>query len=200
MGATQLVTRQFAIFVAGGTALFVAIVTVMVAFVIRYNRRRHPVATEVPGNVALEILWIVVPTILVIGMFLMGVRGYRLMREVPEGAMTVKVTAFSFGWQFEYENGKRTQELFVPAGRPVRLEITSRDVIHSFFAPDLRVKEDAVPGMKTYTWFAVDKPREITVLCAEYCGVGHSDMASRIVAVPPERFDAWLADKAAARP
>jgi len=200
MGATELITRQFTIFVAAGAALFVAIVTTMVAFVVRYNRKRHPVAAEISGSFWLELTWIVVPTVLVLGMFVMGVRGYRVMRQVPEGAMTVKVTAFSFGWQFDYENGKRTRELFVPERRPVRLEITSRDVIHSFFAPDLHVKEDAVPGMKTWTWFAVETAGEHTVLCAEYCGVGQSDMLTRIVAVPAERFEAGYADKAAQRP
>lgn len=200
MTATQVISRQFQIFQAVGGALLFAIVGTMVAFVIRYNRRRHPVATEIPGNVWLEVTWIVVPTILVVAMFFMGLRGYRLLREVPEGAMNVKVTAFQFGWQFEYENGRRTQELFVPEKKPVRLDITSRDVIHSFFAPDLHVKQDAVPGMKTHAWFVVEQPGEHTVLCAEYCGISHSDMLTRIVAVPAGRFDAWYANQAAARP
>ncbi len=200
MTAAQVIARQFAIFQIVGGALFVAIVGTMVAFVIRYNRSRHPTATEIPGNAWLEAAWIIVPTILVIGMFFMGLRGYRLLTDVPADAMRIKVTAYSFGWQFDYGNGKRTKELFVPEKRPVRLDITSRDVIHSFFAPDLHIKQDAVPGMTTKAWFVVDQPGEHTVLCAEYCGLGHSDMMTRIVAVPVERFDAWYADQAAARP
>jgi cytochrome c oxidase subunit II len=200
MNVTQVISRQLTIFQVAGTVLFLAIVATMVFFVIRYRRSRHPVAVEIPGNLALEIVWIVVPTVLAVGMFFMGLHGYQLLRQVPEGAMSIKVEAFAYGWEFQYDNGKKTQELYVPTGRPVRVEMTSRDVIHSFFAPDLHVKEDVVPGMKTTAWFVVDSPGEHTVLCAEYCGIGHSDMMTKIVAVPQEQFDAWYADKSKARP
>jgi cytochrome c oxidase subunit II len=200
MNATQVISRQLTIFQVAGTALFLAIIATMVYFVIRYRRSRHPVAVEIPGNLLLEIVWIIVPTVLAVGMFFMGLRGYQLLRQVPEGAMSVKVEAFTYGWEFQYENGKKTQELYVPVRKPVRVELTSRDVIHSFFAPDFHVKEDVVPGMKTTAWFVVEEPGEHTILCAEYCGIGHSDMMSKIIAVPQERFDAWYADKAAPRP
>ena len=200
MNVPAVIDRQFAIFAGGSAILFVGIVAAMVVFVLRYNRKRHPHAEEIPGNTWLEVIWIVVPTILVMGMFVMGVRGYRLLRDVPEGAMVVKVTAFEYGWQFDYENGRQAPELYVPVKRPIKLDITSRDVIHSFFAPDLRIKADAVPGMKTHAWFVLDAPGEHTVLCAEYCGVGHSDMLTKIVGVPADRFDAWYADKAKERP
>ena len=200
MNVAGVIDRQFAIFAGGSAILFIAIVATMVVFVLRYNRRRHPKAEEIPGNTWLEVAWIIVPTLLVMGMFVMGVRGYRLLRDVPEGAMVVKVTAFQYGWQFEYENGRQTPELYVPVKRPVKLDITSRDVIHSFFAPDLRIKSDAVPGMKTQAWFVLDEPGEHTVLCAEYCGIGHSDMLTKIVGVPQDRFDAWYPDKAKQRP
>ncbi len=200
MNVAAVITRQFAIFAGGSAILFVAIVGAMVVFVLRYNRRRHPKAEEIPGNTWLEVAWIVVPTVLVMGMFVMGVRGYQLLKDVPEGAMAVKVTAFSYGWQFEYENQRRTPELYVPVKRPVKLEITSRDVIHAFYAPDLHINFDAVPGMTTQTWFVLDEPGEHIVLCAEYCGIGHSEMLSKIVAVPADRFDAWYQDKTKAKP
>jgi cytochrome c oxidase subunit 2 len=200
MSPSHLISRQMEIFVLASAVLFVAIVTTTVMFLIRYNRKRSPVAADIRGNLPLEIAWIVVPTILVMGMFFMGLRGYRALRDVPEGAMNVRVTAFEYGWQFDYDNGKRSQQLVVPVKRPVRLELTSKDVIHSFFAPDFRVKMDCVPGMKTQAWFVADSPGEFNVLCAEYCGVGHSGMLSKIVAVPAERFDAWLASKTASAP
>jgi cytochrome c oxidase subunit 2 len=98
-------------------------------------------------------------------------------------------------WRFAYPGGPSAIDVLrVPAGRPVRLLITSRDVIHSFFVPELRLKQDALPGRYTQTWFQVDQPGRFTVYCAEYCGLSHSGMLAELVVMPPEEFDAWLVE------
>lgn len=172
------------------------ITAAMIYFVYKYSRKRHPVPSDKADNMLLEATWIVIPTIIVLVMFWYGWSGFKALREVPEGAMTVKVEGYSFGWQFEYENGKKSKELVVPAGVPVKVEITSRDVLHSFFIPAYRIKIDAVPGQSTYVTFTADKEGEYDIFCTEYCGVGHSKMLSKVVAVPQEKFDAFLAEQA----
>ena len=106
--------------------------------------------------------------------------------------MTINVTARQWSWLFEYENGKRSDVLNVPLGKPIRLIMTSVDVVHSFFVPAYRIKEDCVPGMKTHLWFTADELGTYDIFCTEYCGVGHSHMRSTIVVMPPENFMKWL--------
>jgi cytochrome c oxidase subunit 2 len=187
----RYVNTQFAILLWFSGVVFVGIIAVMVAFVIRYRRSRHPVAVDIRGNRLLEALWIIIPTILVLGIFYVGLTGYLFLRRAPADAMDVKVLAFQYGWEFEYENGRKNRRLMVPEDRPVRLLLTSRDVIHSFFVPDFRIKQDAVPGLTTSLWFEATEPGQHDVLCAEYCGLAHSDMLTKVVVVPPEEFEVW---------
>jgi cytochrome c oxidase subunit II len=99
-------------------------------------------------------------------------------------------------WHFAYPDGPNSNAtLTVPAGRPVRLLLTSRDVIHSFFVPEFRVKQDAVPGRYTELWFEASKPGRYRVFCTEFCGTWHSDMAGHVVVLPPAEFDAWMAEQ-----
>ncbi|MBF0418375.1 MAG: cytochrome c oxidase subunit II [Magnetococcales bacterium] len=125
-------------------------------------------------------------------------------RDVPRNAMEVKVTGSMWNWNFEYENGvtssfvvdsKEGDGLVVPVGRPVVLRMTSSDVVHSFFLPDYRVKEDLMPGRVTYLWFNPDKAGETIATCAEYCGNRHSYMWTKVKMVPQAEFDAWVAKK-----
>jgi cytochrome c oxidase subunit 2 len=121
---------------------------------------------------------------------------FNLQRSVPAGALEVKVTGSQFYWEFDYGNGlTTTNEMKVPVGKPVVLRLSSTDVIHSFFIPDFRIKEDAVPGRKTYLWFVAPKVGTTLATCAEFCGVGHPVMPANIEAVPPAEFEAWLASK-----
>ncbi len=188
---TAMINREFWILFGFSGVLFLLIVGLMVAFVIRYHRSRHPVPADISGNFWLELTWVAVPTLLVLGLFYIGLTGYLFERRAPEDSMPVKVLAFQYGWTFTYENGRETDELYVPVGRPVRLLLTSKDVIHSFFVPAFRIKQDAVPGLTTTMWFQAETPGEFDVLCAEYCGVGHSAMLSKVVAMPPEEFSTW---------
>ena len=198
--SAQIVGSQFLLLFVFSAVVLVGIVAVMITFVVRYRRSRHPVAADISGNTLLEVLWISIPTILVLGMFALGLRGYLFMRRPPAGAMEVKVLAFQFGWEFEYENGVKKPELTIPEDTPVLLRLRSRDVVHSFFVPDFRIKQDAVPGMETTMWFQVDEPGEHDALCAEYCGVAHSDMMTTVKVLDRASFDAWYAAAGEASP
>jgi cytochrome c oxidase subunit 2 len=125
--------------------------------------------------------------------WVIGFFQYVRMRVPPENALTVYVTGKQWMWKFGYPDGESTiSTLYVPTGRPVRLLLTSRDVIHSFFVPDFRVKYDALPGRYTTLWFEVPSPGTHLVMCAEYCGVGHSIMRAQVVALSPEDYARWV--------
>jgi cytochrome c oxidase subunit 2 len=193
VNAVQAVDNTF-LFIFGVSALLLAGITVaMIWFVIRYSRKRNPNPAQFHGNLMAEVIWIVLPTLLVMAMFYSGWHSYRALREAPAGALEVKVTARMWSWDFEYANGKHSGTLVVPVGRPVRLVLTSSDVLHGFFAPAFRIKVDTVPGMTTYAWFRADKPGEHVVFCSVYCGLQHAKMLTAIRAVAPEDFDAFLA-------
>ncbi|MGE4287230.1 MAG: cytochrome c oxidase subunit II [Salinivirgaceae bacterium] len=170
------------------------ITAVMIYFIYKYHKSRNPVATQIEGSNTLEVIWTVIPLIIVLVMFYYGYRGYAVMREVPEDAITVKVISYMWDWDFEYENGKLSKDLYVPLNKAVKLELTSLDVIHSLYIPAFRVKEDAVPGVTNYMWFIAQLEGSYDVLCAEYCGLRHSYMDAKAIVVPEEEYLAWLAD------
>jgi len=179
-----------------GISLFflIGITAVMIYFVFRYHKTRNPKATQIHGSNTLEIIWTVVPLILVMVMFYYGYKGYALMREVPDDAMQVKVTAYMWDWDFQYENGKISKDLYIPINKAVKLNMVSLDVIHSFYISAFRVKEDVVPGRENYMWFEAQKEGSYDILCAEYCGLRHSYMDAKAIVMPQEKFDSWLAD------
>ncbi len=164
---------------------------VMLYFVFRYSRKRNPNPTDVKENLTLEIIWTVVPTILVLAIFYVGWKGFQYMRTVPPDAMPIKVTARQWSWTFDYANGKETNVLKVPVRKPVKLLITSADVLHSLFIPAYRIKEDCVPGMETYLWFLPDQLGSYDLFCTEYCGVGHSAMITKVEVMPQKDFEEW---------
>jgi cytochrome c oxidase subunit 2 len=172
-------------------ALLVVITFLMVYFVVRYHRKRHKTPQDIEGNTILEIVWIVVPTILVLAMFYYGWVGFRAMRQVPANAMVVKVEARMWSWAFEYENGKRTDHLRVPLGRDIKLAMISRDMVHSLYIPAFRVKEDLVPRQETTMWFVSNRLGTYDIMCAEYCGMGHSRMMSKVIVMPEKDFQEW---------
>ncbi|HUI67518.1 MAG TPA: cytochrome c oxidase subunit II [Nitrospirota bacterium] len=164
---------------------------VMIYFLIRYSRRRNPKPEDVKENLTIEILWTVIPTILVLLIFFAGWKGFQYMRTVPPDAMPVKVTARQWSWLFTYENGKQDSVLRVPLGKPVKLLITSADVLHSLYIPAYRIKEDCVPGMETHLWFLPDEIGSYDLFCTEYCGVGHSAMITKVEVVSQKDFNDW---------
>jgi cytochrome c oxidase subunit 2 len=163
----------------------------MVYFVIRYRREKHPQPADIEGSTWLEITWTVIPTLIVLTMFYYGLTGFEFLKKVPPGAMVVKVIARQWSWLFQYENGIQDPELRVPVGKPVKLLLTSQDVIHGFYAPAFRIKQDAVPGMTNYLWFQPTQVGTFDVMCSQYCGLEHSHMLTKIVVLPEEEFTMW---------
>ncbi len=180
------------LFVTGSAVVLLVLVTIcMIAFLILYNRRRHPSPGKVKESVLLEVVWTAVPTVLVIVMFYFGWVDFDYIRNPPKDAVQVHVIARQWSWLFEYPNGKQSGVLTVPVHRDVELVMTSLDVVHSLFIPDFRIKEDCVPGMKTHLWFNADELGSYELFCTEYCGVGHSHMRSTVVVMPAADFDRW---------
>ncbi|GAB6166405.1 cytochrome c oxidase subunit II [Thermostilla marina] len=177
---------------------FALIVFLMTLFVIRYRRRpgRESPEKAPSHSTALEIFWSVIPLCIVVYVFVVGYRGYIEMREPPPNCYEIRVTAQKWKWFFTYPNGYVDENLHVPVDRPIRLVMTSRDVIHSLFIPAFRVKMDAVPGRYTSTWFQSVKPSEYDLLCAEYCGDGHSAMLAKVIVHKPGEFEKWLEESA----
>ena len=178
-----------------GIALLLGVTGVMLTFVYRYSRKRNPNPEDIKDNLPLEVIWTVIPTLLVLAMFWMGWKGFQYMRTVPSDAMLVKVTASMWSWSFQYENGKQSGTLYLPLGKPVKLSITSTDVLHSLSIPAFRVKEDAVPGRETYLWFLPDEAGTYDLFCTEYCGAGHSSMITKVEIMPVKKFESWYTEK-----
>ena len=163
----------------------------MVYFVIRYRREKHPQPADIEGSTWLEITWTVIPTLIVLTMFYYGLTGFQFLKKVPAGAMAVKVIARQWSWLFQYENGIQDPELRVPVGKPVKLLLTSVDVIHGFYVPAFRIKQDAVPGMTNYLWFQPTETGTYDVMCSQYCGLEHSHMLSKVIVLPEKEFEKW---------
>jgi cytochrome c oxidase subunit 2 len=190
---TQAVDPVFMLIFGISLALLVGITGAMVWFVIRYHRSRAPEPTSrAEGNLWLEVVWTLLPTLLVLAMFYYGWSGYLSLRTVPEGALPVTATARMWSWSFTYDNGRTSPKLYVPVGRPVVVDLVSKDVLHGFYIPAFRVKRDAVPGMKNHVWFMASKAGSYDLFCSQYCGAGHSAMITTVEALPEAEFAAWL--------
>jgi cytochrome c oxidase subunit II len=191
---------------------FFAITICVVYFVWKYRHRPgHKPEPSSAHNDALEITWTVIPTIIVVFLFWYGWRSYIHVVTPPQKAVEIQVLAWRWNWQFTHPNGVTDSDLHVPAGVPVRLVMTSKDVLHSFYAPAMRVKQDVVPRRYTYVWFKATKPGTYRLTCAEYCGTQHAQMAcldvdkhsgaclrrAVVVVHAPGDYERYLADKSA---
>jgi cytochrome c oxidase subunit II len=188
----RIVENVFLYIGAISVFLLILITFLMVYFTIRYRRKKHPQPVQIIGSTWLEITWTVIPTFLVLTMFYYGYVGFHTLKSPPKNAMKVRVIASQWAWLFEYENKVNAPELRVPVGKPVELLLTSRDVIHSFYLPAFKIKQDAVPGMETRLWFEPTRTGTYDVLCAEYCGLQHSYMLTKVAVVPEADFNQWL--------
>lgn len=182
----------------------VGITGFMIFSVIKYSRKNNPKPSNLEGHTGLEIVWTIIPTILVMFIFYFGMQGFLKMRNVPEDAMEIKVDAGMWWWKFTYPNGleqNTAQGLTVPADTPIYLPLHSNDVIHSFYVPAFRVKMDVVPkaaGAKdNYTWFEASQIGDFDLFCAEYCGINHSQMISKVHVLTKPDFQAWLDEQSA---
>ncbi len=179
-------------YVFGLSVVFLIFITaLMIYFVIRYDKKRNPVASQIDGHVGLEIVWTVVPLVLFLSIFYYGWTNYEYMSQAPRDAMAIKVTARQWSWSFEYPNGKQTKVLFAPIGKPMKVEVRSADMVHGFYVPSFRLKIDAVPSRTNTTWFQATKLGSFDIECTVICGVDHSLMLSKVIVVPEEAFKAW---------
>jgi len=174
----------------------ILIVGVMMYFAVKYRRKEDDALTPaITHNTTMEIVWTVIPSLVCVFVFVYGFNIYKEMRTPPANAMEVQVVGQKWSWQFTYPNGKKSNELTVPIGKAVRLIMTSKDVIHSFFLPNMRVKEDVYKGNYSYLWFTPSKLGTSRVFCAEYCGTLHSKMMTSVNVVTEGQFQDFLVDR-----
>jgi len=172
---------------------FVLIVALMLIFVIRYRHREgHEPEASPSHNLPLEVVWTAIPVVIVMVIFYLGFISYLDMATPPANAYEVRVEGQKWKWTFTYPNGYVDENLHVPVDRPIRLVMSSADVIHSLYVPAFRIKRDVVPGRYSKEWFQATTPGEYEIFCAEYCGTGHSDMLSHVIVHPPGEFEQWL--------
>ncbi len=196
-GASNLaagVDRAFIFIFAISFIFTIGIVVAMIYILIRFSRKRNKNPQQFSGNVPLEIIWTVVPLILVLFMFYYGWVAFAPMRKVPKNSMEVKVIGRMWSWSFDYGNGKISPDLVLPLDKNVKLNLFSEDVNHGFFVPAFRVKEDVIPGYNNYLWFQPIAKGKYDIYCTEYCGLAHSAMVAKVVVVDSLEFKKWLAD------
>ena len=182
-------------FLIGISAFFTLLIAgLILRYAVKY-RRRSPdaVGARVTGGTVLEIAWSVIPLFIVLVIFLWGASVFFAMTRPPDETLNVYVVGKQWMWKFQHLNGQREiNELHVPVGRPVKLVMTSEDVIHDVYVPGFRVKADVIPGRYTSLWFEPTKPGRYHLFCAEYCGTRHSGMIGEVVVMEPDEFQAWL--------
>jgi cytochrome c oxidase subunit 2 len=186
---------QLLFFLLAVAAFFtVVIFAAIFYFAIRYRRRSdNELPRPIHGSIPLEIVWSVIPFGLAMVMFTWGASVFFRERRPPDNALPIYVVAKQWMWKLQHPEGQREiNELHIPVGRPVKLIMTSEDVIHSFFVPAFRTKQDVVPGRYTTTWFTAIKPGKYHLFCAEYCGNNHSGMGGWIYVMDPQDYEAWL--------
>jgi cytochrome c oxidase subunit 2 len=199
--AAGRVDSVFLFIVVLSAAFLLFITATLIYFVVKYNRKRHPKGKDIEGNAWLEFIWTATPTAIFVLMFLYGWTNFRYMREAPREAMVIEVTARQWAYSFEYPNGKRTSELLLAYDKPVKLELHSLDVIHGFFIPAFRIKEDIVPGKQNFTWFVPTQLGSFDIECTVICGVGHATMLAKAVVIPVSDFEKWyFGDESAPQP
>jgi cytochrome c oxidase subunit II len=183
-------------FILWTTVFFcILIFVLMLVFAIKYRHRpERGDESPSPGhNTALELTWTIVPTIIVLLIFFYGFRGYLDMSVVPPNSYDIQVKSWMWNWGFIYPNGHVDSELHIPKDQPVRLVLTSDDVIHSFYVPAFRIQKFTVPGRYNRIWVQATEAGEFPIYCAEYCGLNHSEMEAKVVVHETrEEFDRWL--------
>jgi cytochrome c oxidase subunit 2 len=187
-------------------AVFLLVVAAMVLFLVMYRHREGRKAVYSHGNTTLEIVWTIVPTLILVVLTILSVPTWaRIKNQVPETDLKIRITAKQFNWEVRYpgpdgqfdtaDDKVFDNEVHVPTGKPVVLLLRSRDVIHSVFLPNLRFKQDTVPGREIPTWFEATKPGKYEMPCAELCGFGHSGMKGWLHVHTPEDYATWVKEQ-----
>jgi cytochrome c oxidase subunit 2 len=175
------------------TIFFTGLVAAMViGFSIKYRKSAHPEAVQIEGSVPLEIFWTVVPLGISVVIFVWAAVVYFDLMKPPRDTMEIYVTAKQWMWKMQHPNGVREiNQLHVPANTNVRLTMISQDVIHSFFVPEFRIKNDVLPSAYRYVWFNATKPGTYRLFCTEYCGTKHSAMRGQVIVMEPAAYQVW---------
>ena len=183
----------FLLALTGLVTLIVA--TLVIVFAVRYRRRpgRATAPSQAEGSTLLELAWTIVPGLLFVVPFLWGARLYVDAAVPPPNALTITAIGKQWMWKFQHQGGQREiDSLHVPLGRPVRLLLTSEDVVHSLFIPAFRMKQDVLPGRYTTVWFQADRTGDFHLFCSEFCGTAHSRMGGQVTVMQPEAYERWL--------
>lgn len=191
---TETVDNVMLFIVAISVVLLIGITATMIFFVFKYHRKKGHKPVDIHGNLLLEVIWIGIPTLLVLAMFYYGYLGFSQIRYIPEDAFEINVTARMWSWDFNYPNGKKTDSLYIPVGQPIKLLMESADVNHSLFIPAFRIKEDVIAGRTTYLSFTAQTEGRYDIACAEYCGLKHSMMYTAVIAMDEKDFEKWYDD------
>jgi len=174
----------------------------MIVFLVKYREQPGRRATYSHGNTTLEIIWTIIPAVILIVLAFMSASTWaKVKRQVPDTDFEVGVTAKQFNWEVSYagpdgklgseDDIKFDNDVHVPVHKPVRLILASNDVIHSFFIPNMRFKQDVVPGRRIIGWFEATQPGKYEIPCAELCGFGHSGMKGWLYVHTPEEYKKW---------
>ncbi len=191
----QGVDQAFLIIMGISFVFLIGLTVVMLVFIYKYNRKRNPKATQIEGSTKLELIWTIVPFILTMLMFYVGWAGWNPMLRPPKDAMEVTVYGRMWNFSFEYENGKRTDTLYLPKDKPVKLNLVAMDVLHSLYIPAFRIKQDMVPGKKdNFMWVEPQREGTYELFCAEYCGLQHSYMYTSVKVMEDSTFTNWMTD------
>jgi cytochrome c oxidase subunit 2 len=166
----------------------------VIIFAIKYRRRSEDEQPEqTHGNLVLELSWTIIPLFLSLFVFLLGADVFFRLQRPPSDPLEIYAVGKQWMWKIQHESGKREiNTLHVPKGQPVRLTMTSEDVIHDFFIPAFRVKNDVLPGRYTTLWFEATQTGEFHLFCAEYCGTQHSGMIGKVIVLEPADYHDWL--------
>lgn len=186
--------KHFGLYFWIAASFWLLVTVLLIYFSLRYKRKKgQGDGAYIEGNTLLEIIWTIVPLVIVL---LLGVQTwavYKEYRTVPKDAYEVNIEGFMWGWNITYPEGlKTTNELRVPVGQPVKVNLRSKDVLHAFFIPEYKVQEEAIPGRTTYFWFRPTKAVETRAYCTEFCGTGHSLMLAKVIAMEKDDFTAWI--------
>jgi len=181
-------------FLVAVSAFFTILIFVTIfIFAIKYRREAHPNPSHIEGSLPLELTWTLIPLGICMIFFAWGSLIYFQEGRAPKGAMEIYAVGKQWMWKFEHETGQREiNTLHVPLGRDVKMIMSSQDVIHSFYVPAFRIKQDVLPGRYTTTWFHPTKIGTYHLFCAEYCGTQHSGMIGEVVVMEPAAYQAWL--------
>ena len=184
------------LFIVAVSAFFtVAVSAAVVFFAFRY-RRKHPeeIGAHIEGSLPLELLWSIIPTIIAMVMFAWGAKLFYEIRRAPAESLQIYAVGKQWMWKFQHTGGQREiNELHVPVGRPIKVLVTSEDVLHDLYFPSFRTKIDAIPGRYQTLWFEATKPGRYHIFCAEYCGTKHSGMIGTVIVMEPQQYQDWLA-------